>query len=323
VSDYFGTSKQSTSGTSTTTANPNQQPFLDFGWGQALQNFKNASSVATPDNFVAGFNPGLIDTFKNMLGYGSSYNTAATGAAGASLATSGAGASSGALTRLGMFNPSGGVDSNIAAATRYASNPDVDAMVTAAMRPAVEQAQEGALPGIARSGAANGTINSNKNMIAQGMVARDLERQQTDLGANLRGQLYSKGLDLAEGGRQFDNSSVLDSIKSLISGGNASAATGGALTSASIGQQGALYNMNQQGGQGLTDAEQQSINNILAKYGFDTTNMSNLLNNYWSTVGDLKGQTTNMNSTTKSTASPAAILGGLLTAGGSLIPGKK
>jgi hypothetical protein len=323
MSNWFGTSKQNTSSTSTTSANPNQQPFLDFGWDQAKNIFQNAAGAATPTNFVAGFNPGLIDTFRSMMGYGSGMNTAATGAAGADLATAGAGAASGALSRLGMFNPTGGTDQNIADATKYANGTNIDGMVDAAMRPAETAAREGTLPGIARVGAANGTINSNKNQIAQGVVARDLANQRTDLGANMRGQLFNAGLDRAEQGRQFNTNSALDAIKSMISGGTSAATAGGGLTGDSINQQGALFGMQQQGGQGLTDADQAGINNILAKYGFDTTHMSDLLNNYWNVVSDLKGSTSTGNSTTTSTASPAAILGGLLTSFGSLIPGKK
>jgi hypothetical protein len=319
----FGTSKQNTSSTSTTSATPQQQPFLNFGWDTAKNIFTNAAGVATPTNFVAGFNPGLLDTFRSMMGYGSGMNTAATGAAGADLATAGAGAASGALSRLGMFRPSGGVDSNIADASKYANGTDVDALVNASMRPAEQAATEGTLPGIARSGAANGTINSNRNQIAQGMVARDLEHQRTDLGANIRSQLYNTGLDRAEQGRQFNSTSALDAIKSAISGGTGAATAGGGLTGDSINQQGALFGLNQQGGKGLTDADQAGLNDILAKYGFDTTHLSDLLNNYWNITGDLKGQTSVGNSSTTSTASPAAILGGLITAGGSLIPGKK
>jgi hypothetical protein len=258
-----------------------------------------------------------------MLGYGSGFNTAQTGAAGANLATAGSGAASGALSRLGAFSPTGGVDQNIADANKYASGTNVDALVDASMRPVEQAARENTLPGLARAGAANGNINSNRNALASGVVARDIANQRSDLGANIRSQLFNTGLDRAESGRQFNTNSLLDAIKSSISGGTSAATAGSGLTGDAISQQGGLFGLQQQGGQGLTDANQANINNILAKYGFDTTHMSDLLNNYYAMVGDLKGGTTTGNSTTTSTASPAAVLGGLLTSFGSLIPGKK
>ena len=84
----FGTSTSSSSGSTSSAPTTAQMPFIQQGWDTALANLKNAQGVSTPTNFVAGFNPAMVDAFKSMIGYGMGGSTAGTSAAGSALTLS-------------------------------------------------------------------------------------------------------------------------------------------------------------------------------------------------------------------------------------------
>jgi hypothetical protein len=99
-------------------------------------------------------------------------------------------------------------------------------MVQGAMRDSTRNATENQLPGIARDAALSGNLGSSKRGIAEGIVTRGLNDQAGDISSALRGDAYKTGLSLSENARQFNNSAMLDALKSSGSIGGTMAGTG-------------------------------------------------------------------------------------------------
>src|SRR5262245_51659849 len=82
----------------------------------------NANKGNAPTDFVAGFNPDQLATFRRMIGYGA--NTAvpdANAAAGSQLQNAGVAGTTGALSGFGSFDPSAATnpDALVSAANKY------------------------------------------------------------------------------------------------------------------------------------------------------------------------------------------------------------
>jgi hypothetical protein len=103
----FSSSETKTTNSSTTPWGP-QAGALQTGFdaaGNALTQSQAAAANGAPTNYTAQFDPALMGQFQNMLGYANSTNTGALNQAGNSAATSGANASSAALSKLLGFDP--------------------------------------------------------------------------------------------------------------------------------------------------------------------------------------------------------------------------
>ena len=356
------TSRQSETTNQTQNQRPlaEQMPFLMDAWRTASNTFQNRPD-AYSGPMLAGLTPEQLGTFRDMYNFAGSsgapaysQNTA-TGAAGTAgqLGAAGAGmlssgqaigdrGAAGLLStagRLGSFSPTGGVGSNIDAAGRYADNPYLSGQVDATMRDARRQVSEQALPQVARNAAMTGNIGSSKRGIAEGILERGLAEKTADVSAGLRGDAYARGLALSEQGRQFDNSAMMDALKSsgALYGAGANVGTArtaagtdlsrAALSASSLGldannqalaQQVGLLGLANQAGAGMQAGNQLDIDNAraMSEYGLgqDWDNLAR----YYSIVGSNNwGGTrqTNGTTTTESTPSPMNTLAGI---GGSL-----
>lgn len=314
----FGTSTATTSGTASNKPLAEQMPYLTQGWAGAGQAMNTASGAPKPTNFVAGFDPRQMALYQQMLGYGSNTAGAGSTAAGGAMTGAGVNAMSGAFGRYSNFNPT--TQSNIDAANKYANDPSVGGRVDAAMHDSERAASEHYLPQIAQGAAATGNRDSSKTEIQQGLVARGLAEKRAGIDANMRGDLYSQGLGLAQNQNQQDLSAILGGAGA----GTQAASAGVNATGQGVNQQGDIYGIGAAGGTGATAGNQANINDMLSRYQFGVSSPFDALNAYWNIVGSNNwGGTQNTTGTSSSTASPASVLGGLMGAAGSIIGGKK
>lgn len=246
-----------------------------------------------------------------MLGYSNSSTIpGTTGDIGTAVAGAGSNALQSALSGLQGYTPQGNTQSNIDAATAYANNPAIDGQIQAAMRDAQRSVSEQVLPQLARSEALSGNTMSTKNAISQGIVERGLADQTADTSANIRSQAYNTGLQLAENGRQADNSNILQSLLGTASAGTGAVGTGlGGLTD-SLNQQTGLFNLANQAGQGQQAADQASIDNAKGMSEYANNNVWQNLQNMFGIVGSNQwGGTSTGESTKESTPSLWSTIG--------------
>jgi hypothetical protein len=283
-----------------------------------------ASGVQAPTDFVAGMTPEQMNTFRSMLGFAGTNGVSAENlASGNALAGAGTAGATGALSQLLGFNPGGARDAIIGDANKYADNPAISGMVDAAMRDARNQVRDVTLPGIDRAAAVSGNVNNSRTGIAQGLVERELAGKAADVSANLRGAAYDKGLDL---GAMTNVQAVMDSLKSAGSLGGNLAQLGIGARSGSINDQKGVFDIANAGGAGLQADQQLTLDNLLARYQSGTTSPFDALKEYMSIVGSNNWgseSTSTGTSTTKSTPSAWQVIGGLMGAAGSMIPGTK
>lgn len=314
----FATSTQSTSGTSNTKPLAEQMPWLTQGWAAAGNAMNTASGAPKPTDFVSQFNPDQMALYQRMMGYGGSGAAAGSTAAGGAMTGMGTNAMQDAFNRYSSFNPN--TNQTIANARAYADDPSVGGMVDAGMRDSERAANEQYLPQIARNAAATGNRDGSRTAIQQGIVDRGLAEKRADLGATIRGGLYSQGLGLS----QNQDSQTLAGILGGAGAGTSAANAGVNATGQGVDQQGNIFNTAQAGSAGISSADQARINEMLSKYQFGTQSPFDALNAYWNIVGSQNwGGTTNTTGTASSTASPASVIGGLMGAAGSIIGGKK
>jgi len=280
----------STSSTETTSSNSQpwsvQQPYLKSAWEQAQNLYGKTDQNRYEGDQLAQMTTEQLDNFRNMIGFGNNLS-GPNAAMGIGQDTAGAGYSAlqNSLSGLANYKPQGGVDSNIAAATAYANNPAVDGMVQGAMRDATRQVSEQALPQIARQSAATGNTLGSRSALSQGLVQRGLADATADTSASIRGNLFNQGLQLAEQGRQFDNSSYLQSLGAAASQGN-SAITGGiGGMGAGINMAGNMFGMAGAGGAGLQQNNQLGIDNSKGMMEYANGTQWQNLQNLWSIVG--------------------------------------
>jgi hypothetical protein len=263
-----------------------QQPYLTQAFSQASGNLSNAYGKTYDGQQVSQFTPDQLATFKNMTQYGGNTSPAdTTGAIGANTANTGYSALSSALSGLKGFSPSGGTDSNIAAATAYANNPATDGMIDASMRDARRSVSEQALPQIARGAATSGNTMSSRRAISEGLVERGLADKTADVSANIRGQQFDNGLKLAESGRQYDNSAIVDAMKAAGSMGGSAIGTGLNGIGAGIDQAKGLFDIANAGGAGQQASGQAAIDNAkgMSEYGVDRNQKA--LQDFFSIIG--------------------------------------
>lgn len=289
-----------------------QQPYLQQAFGQAQTNLSNAQGNTYTGQQVAQFSPEQLQLFKSMTGYGSDPSAAATSTGvGQTTATAGAGALTDALKGLGGYKPSGGVDSNIAAATAYANNPATDGMIDAAMRDARRNVSESALPQVARSAATSGNTMSSRRAISEGLIERGLAEKTADVSANIRGQQFDSGLKMAEAARQNDNNAMLEALKSQGSLGGSAVGTGVNAIGSGIQQQGGLFDIANAGAAGSGQQNTQNqIDNAKGMTEYKNDAATKALQEFMSIVGGANwGSQSNGTQTATSTPSLWSTIG--------------
>lgn len=232
-----------------------QQPFINDIYGQAAALYNN---YGMPDRQVAGLNPmmtanagfatgggndiytqQLISSLNNMGGYGAAANTANRMSSGSAY---------GAPMTNGL---------NYATLAGAVGNPYLDGQIDAASRDVVRNLNENQLTGNAAMAAGTGNSGSSRRGVMDAIAMRGAADRVADIGATMRGQAYSQGLDLSN--------------RTALANQNARMGTN-ALNANLMGQGAQLnYNIGQAGSTGLRDAYGTGANN--AGMVTDTGNM--------------------------------------------------
>lgn len=321
-------STQTTNTNETTAPWTAQQPYLTDAFAKAQGNYNLGARNLYSGQQIAGFTPEQMNVFKSLYDYGmgSSAIPGVSAAVGTNLAQTGSQGLTAAMQRLLAFKPTGNAQSNIEAAGLYSDNPYLSGQVDAAMRDANRYVTERAIPALDRTAAMTGNVNASttgQGGISEGIIRRGLAEKAADVSANIRGNAYNTGLNLAEQGRQSDTNAVLDALKSTGSLGATSASSGVDALGNSISQQGTLYGLAGTGAQGYQDANQATIDNAKAMSEYGADRLNSLLSQYWATVGanNWGSQTTGTQVTnTQKTEDPSIAnqIAGVLGAAGSL-----
>jgi hypothetical protein len=315
-----GSNKSDTQQTQSNVQNPwgAQAPFLTQAFNTASNGLTRAqqASDTPPPGFVAQFTPDQLNVFQQMMKAGTNPATAdSSAAAGSKLASAGADATAGGLYGLSKWQPTTTTDSILNAGSKFADNPYMSGMVDAATRDAQRAVYENGIPQTDRSAAATGNINSSKSDIQKGILQRGLMDTTADVSANLRGNAFQNGLNLAQQNGQANDSNALQALMARVSGGTGAANAGVNANSAAVAQQGGLFDIANQGAAGGQAANQASIDDALARYGFNTSAPFAGLNNFWNVVGSNNwGGTSNSTGTKNVSETPS-----IFSTAGSLI----
>jgi hypothetical protein len=298
-----------------------QQPYLKYAFQTGLQDYGKATTNTYNGQQVAQFTPDQLSSFQKMIGYGDNSAGADTSSnVGMSTANAGSSALNGALSGLSSYTPGGGTQSNIDAATAYANNPATDGMIDAAMRDARRSVSEGILPQNARSAALSGNTMSSKSAIQDAIVQRGLADKTADTSANIRGQQFNNGLQLAEQNSEAANQARLAALTGAASAGGSAVNTGVNAIGSGITQQGGLFDLANAGGQGMQQNTQNQIDNSKGMSEYGNSQMWQNLQNLMSVVGGQQwGGQSSGNVTQTSTPSTMNAMSGGLSALSSLL----
>lgn len=292
-------------------------------FGNAQNAYNTANGAKAPTDFTAQFTPDQLATFRSMLDYTNGNQTPSTQVnVGNQVAGAGANGVSQGLYGLANFNPSAANNpgSLINAATQFANGQNIDAEVANSMLPALQQARDVTLPGIEQNAATSGNTNSSRTGIADGLVQRGLAEQASNLGATLRNNAFSTGLQLASNNAASNNQLSLGALSDMLNGGNSAVGTGINAGTAGINNQGTLFSLAENAGQGQQAADQAKLTNEGQQYNAAVNDPYAALNNYFNIIGSKSwgGNTTGTQTgTQESTPSAWSVLGGLLGAAGS------
>lgn len=314
-------SKSKTTSTSTTDtgASKFQQPYLTSAFDAAQSNYNAAKD--TP--FYTGeLYAGMSDSAKSSLDAMKNYATG-TGLTNAgtlsSLGTSLSGNFDKASSALDQFSALAGQDatqSNIDAASKYASNPYLDGQIDAVNRDVSRTLAEQTLPTIDRTASGTGNINSSRAGVASGIAQRGAEDRMADNAATLRGNAYSQGLALASA----DRGQNLNALSTAANGyANLGASGISAINAGTQAGYGAYDQINQANAAEQADRQGQDDADYAAWQGQDSR-ASDLLNRYYQIIGANQwGSTGTSTGSSTSKSSPglgSLALGGLSLAGG-------
>lgn len=283
------TFNSNTSNNASTTAWAPQAAALQRGFdasGNALTQSQAAAGNA-PTDYTAQFDPALIGQFNNMLGYANNTNTGALNNVGNSAAANGANGSNAAMNNLLGYDPTkyNNPSTLINQANQYADGQNIDAQVNNSMLNARQTARDVTMPGIEQAAQGSGNANSSRVGIAQGMVERGLAQQATDLGATLRNQAFGQGLQLASNNAQNNNQSMLQATANAGTLGSSLFGQGTNAVNSSIADQGQLFGMGTNAGQGLTAATQAGLTNQQQQYQAGINNPYAALQPYMNLIG--------------------------------------
>jgi hypothetical protein len=101
----------------------------------------------------------------------------------------------------------------------YANNPYMDGMIDAANRDTVRGLTEQQLPSLMRGMVGSGNTNNTAGMKEGQILARGAMDRMADTSANLRGQFFGKGLDMAQGQWNQNIANMLNSNQGLLNAG--------------------------------------------------------------------------------------------------------
>ena len=320
-------STQTTQQQSSTTPWAPQAAALQTGFdaaGKALTQSQAAAANGAPTNYTAAFDPALIGQFQSMINYANNNNTGALSNAGNTAATSGANASSAALTQLLGYDPTklNNSQSLIDQANSYVAGQNIPAQVKSAMQNATETARDVTLPGIGQNAALSGNASSSRRGIAEGLVQRGLAEQSANLENALTGQAFGQGLSLASSNANANNQAALAAATGAANAGTGALSAGSGAVNNAIEGQGDLFGIGSNAGQGLTAAKQAELDNQLQRYQAGVNNPYASLIPYMHLVGSqMYGSNSTGTATQQSDPGALGIVGGLLGGAGSIFGG--
>jgi hypothetical protein len=302
-----------------------QRPYLD----QSFQGAQSAydASKSTPyyqGSTYAGMSPEAKAALDAMRGFatGTGLTTANTLSSIGSSLGGYLGKSGDMLDQYTKMAGEDATASNIAAASKYAANPYLDAQIDANSRDVTRNLAEVELPGIDRAASAGGNINSSRAGIASGIAQRGAADRIADISATLRGNAYSQGLDRA----QQDRQSRLDAYGTAASAyGNLGTTGLDALSKGAEAGYGAFDKINQAGALDQADRQGQADADFEKWQGQDQRPWD-ILDRYNSIVGGSQwGQsgTSTSKSKTKQSGSILSQLVGAASAAASVYTGSK
>lgn len=293
---------------------------LTTAFNNAQTAYNKASTATAPTDFVAQYTPQQLQTFTSMLNYANNNGTPGQNAAtGTALSNAGTAATTGALSGLGAYDPTklNNTQSLIDSANKYVAGQNIDGQVNNAMLNATQTARDVTLPGIEQNAAISGNTNSSRTGIAEGLVQRGLAQQSADLGATLRNNAFSTGLQLASNNANANNANTLSALTGAAGAGTNAANAGVNAGSQSINDQGNLFNLANAAGSGQQAASQANLDNQNAQYQSKVSSPYDALNGLMGIIGS-NNWGSNSTGTSQTTESPSAwsVIGGLLGAAG-------
>jgi hypothetical protein len=262
-----------------------QAPYLQGGFASAADALRQTQSVAGPNQFVSQFTPEQLALYQRMTGYGGNTGVAdATAKTAGILSGGGMSALTAGIDGLRNWTPAS-MQGILSDANAAANDPSVQGRIDASMRDARRSVSEQVLPQIGRNAALGGNINSSRTGIREGIVERGLTDATADTSANIRGDAYNTGLQTALQRAMQGDGNQLSALQALMSGGNTAAGLGINAGNAAVGQAGGLFDIAQGGIAGQQAGSQAAINDALQRYGFQTSQPFQGLQDYWNIVG--------------------------------------
>jgi hypothetical protein len=287
-----------------------QAPYLTQAFSGASNALNTAQNNAvTPSQFTANYNPAALDAYTQEQQYGTG-NTSIPGSsagAGGALSTAGVGGVQNGLGGLAGFQSQGGTQSNIDAAMQYAGNAPISAMTQAAMQPAYDAANYNINPGIDRAAGESGNINSSRDAIQHGIVTKGLQQDATNTAANLTGQAYNTGLNLAQTNSQANNTNSLTALMAQLSGGTSATNAGTAANTGAVNNASGLFGIANAGSQGAQTAAQAPLTNAQQAFTANTNDPFAAYNNFMSLIGGNYGSQTTGTSNGTQTTTPSLL----------------
>jgi hypothetical protein len=281
------TTDSSQSGTSTTNPWDVQAPYLSQAFSGANTALGQAGNAAIPTNFTAQYSPEQVNAFNQMLGYGTGNQAIPNSSAAAGAQTSAAGANgiSAGLGGLASFMPQGGAANNIANGLAYAGNVPVSALTQAAMQSANDEAKYITQPGINANAAADGSINSSRTAIQQGLLQKGLAQSAANTAAGIESNAYNTGAGLSEQNSEAQNSNILSKLLGLTQGGASAVNSGTVANSGAVNNAGGLFNIANMGITGGYNAAQAPLTNQSQQFTANTNDPFAALNNFYNIIG--------------------------------------
>jgi hypothetical protein len=288
---------QNTAGTSDPTAW--QMPYLAQGLNTASGLLNGAPSYSplsyTPlisPQFAA--NAGALDQAAqaNANRFGDMVNTGA----GLLPAFNRASGAAGSVLSSATTDPTQG---NIAAAGSYANNPYMAGMIRAAQAPIERQLNEVSIPNLNIGAGGTGNTDSSRSAMMEAILRRNAGIDESNVAANLQGNAYNSGLNLAEQARMGNMGAAINAGGLFSNVGN----SGSNLVTAGNNGQISDLNVPIQVDQ-MYQQDQQNQNNV----NYQNANAGaqfpwQQLNNFWGIAGHPLGTNTTGSSTGSSTGS--------------------
>lgn len=304
-----------------------QTPYLTQAFSGASGALNTAQNTAQiPQNFTAQYTPQQLDQFQQMINYANGNSSVPQSSANAGGVASGAAANGilNSVNGLNNFTPTGDIQSDINGGNAYASNVNVGALTKAAMRAANDEAQFSTNPGIDRAAAGSGNINSSRDAIAHGLVARGLTNDAANTAATIEGNAYNTGAGLTEQNNEAANANRIAALTGGLYGGSTALNAGTGANTGSVNNAGGLYNIAQTGISGQLAGAQAPLTNQQQQFTANTNDPFAALQNFYNIIGsnnwgNTSSGTTSASGTTTNSPSTLSQIGGWTNFVGSLL----